>query len=488
MERIRLERGEWNYDPDQPLGPEGGFGAVFAGSGQGQDSVAVKRLNITAQDAAHRELRMAEELAGRELPHVIPILDAGLDAVSGRYFVVMARAQKTLQEELCSGKVWEDLDAAKILLQIAEGLSEVHDIVHRDLKPGNILYHQGKWKIADFGIARFVEESTSTRTLKGCLSPPYAAPEQWRFEHSTKATDVYALGCIGYAVLTGSPPFSGPTSEEFRDQHLSAAPPALEGHNRTLRSPLMMMLQKPPHSRPGLGRVKELLRKAVAPSEERSLGGGLAALAQAGAQLAERAAEQEARTQSEAAKRQARARLAEEAFTILGDLVERMFQQLSNAAPTAERESEACIFIGGARLMVEFLLAGGPVPSAAFPQSGWDVIAAAEIKVRQAHPEYIWSASLWYTNLGSGATYRWYEVSYFANPITGPSPPYQPYALADFAAADEAVSPVTGLHQKAFGPEAIDGEDAEQFFDRWAGSLAKAARGELCKPRRLPLQ
>lgn len=50
-------------------------------------------------------------------------------------------------------------------------LSELPDIVHRDLKPQNVLFHSGRWKVADFGIARFVEETTSVRTLKDCLSP-----------------------------------------------------------------------------------------------------------------------------------------------------------------------------------------------------------------------------------------------------------------------------------------------------------------------------
>jgi len=74
-----------------------------------------------------------------------------------------------------------------------------------DLKPDNILYHDGKWKIADFGIARFVEEATASNTLKEFLSPWYAAPEQWRLERATHGTDVYALGCIAFCLLTGKP-------------------------------------------------------------------------------------------------------------------------------------------------------------------------------------------------------------------------------------------------------------------------------------------
>ena len=63
-----------------------------------------------------------------------------------------------------------------VLLEMVQGLSEVGEIVHRNLKPDNILYHEGLWKIADFGIARFVEEATASNTLKDCLSPFYAAP------------------------------------------------------------------------------------------------------------------------------------------------------------------------------------------------------------------------------------------------------------------------------------------------------------------------
>ncbi|MDM3788590.1 protein kinase, partial [Proteus mirabilis] len=78
---------------------------------------------------------------------------------------------------------------------------EVGDIVHRDLKPGNILRHEERWKIADFGIAKFVEDSTSLETLREALTPSYAAPEQWLGQRPTSATDIYALGCIIHALV-----------------------------------------------------------------------------------------------------------------------------------------------------------------------------------------------------------------------------------------------------------------------------------------------
>src|SRR5207302_2073190 len=123
------------------------------------------------------------------------------------YFLVMPRADGSLQDAVERDGTLTPSDAASVLLQIIQGLNEVGDIVHRDLKPDNVLRHENRWKVADFGIARFVEEATASITLKDCLSPFYAAPEQWRLERATHATDVYALGCVGFFLLTGKPPF-----------------------------------------------------------------------------------------------------------------------------------------------------------------------------------------------------------------------------------------------------------------------------------------
>src|SRR5258708_14342992 len=151
---IKLERAQWQYDPEAPLGPPGGFGQVFAGTGSDGSPVAIKRLHIQAHDAAHRELRIAKELSDRAFTHVIPFLDSGLDTDSDRYYVVMPRAQHSLAQFLRSEGVLDEQQAISILLQITNGLLEVPDIVHRDLKPANVLRHGDRWKIPDFGIPR----------------------------------------------------------------------------------------------------------------------------------------------------------------------------------------------------------------------------------------------------------------------------------------------------------------------------------------------
>ena len=89
-------------------------------------------------------------------------------------------------------------------------------MVHRDLKPENVLFLDGHWCVADFGISRYAEASTAPDTRKYALTPAYAAPERWRNEHATSATDVYSLGVIAFELLTGARPFPGPDLGYFR--------------------------------------------------------------------------------------------------------------------------------------------------------------------------------------------------------------------------------------------------------------------------------
>jgi len=502
MIKIKLESGEWQYNPDKLLGPPGGFGTVFLGRGEEYGEVAVKKLHIDAKDAAHRELRIAKELAGRRLSHVVPVLDSGQDAESDSYFVVMTLAVKSLQEELNDGKIFTDSETANILLQIAEGLSEVGDIVHRDLKPANVLFYDGKWNVADFGIARFVEESTSVRTLKGCLTPAYAAPEQWKFEQSTTATDIYALGCIGYSLVTGQPPFKG-TNAALKQQHLSESPPSLNNHNHQLSSLLIMMLRKNPQTRPDLERTKNILKQIIRGIKDHDSQLGLTALAEVGAKVATFQAQEEARRVAEKEKLDRREGIWRDAYVILEDLINKLFGQIERIAPAAicvrkfERPRDkvftvGIISLGEAQLRLGVIKQSmRAIPQDAFSRSKLDVVAGAFISVIQKQPDYTWASSLWYVKTPGSNNYRWHEVSYFARPsvpIKKVNAKYQPFALVDIKLADAAGSSNTGQLRIAFGPRPIDDENFEDFCDRWAGLLAKAANGELCRPRVLPIE
>ena len=315
MITIRLRKGEWKYDPTRPLGPEGGFGEVFFGESADGKSAAIKRLKITASAAAHRELKVADWIGKKSFSHIMPCYDSGQDSESDMYFVVMPQAELSLETRIQQEGLLGNSESAKILLEIVNGLIEAGELVHRDMKPGNILYYESSWYIGDFGIAMFVEESTSLRTLKACLSPPYSAPEQWNYERATHATDAYALGCIGYTLLTGKPPFSGPTTADYKSQHLHDEPPPLSQSNPLLKSLLVMMLRKIPVSRPSLVRIAKILETILKEQVEAN-GKRFSALSKAGASVVQQQAEEESKQAKERSVRKRRQALAQQADTI----------------------------------------------------------------------------------------------------------------------------------------------------------------------------
>jgi len=484
---IRLPGGAWSYDQDKQLGPRGGFGTVFEGESDDGRAVAVKRLHVDAEHAAHRELRIAAELKGKSHKHVIPVYDSGIDAESDSYFVVMARAERSLQEELRQRGTFTDADAIEVLLQIARGLNEVGQLVHRDLKPGNVLLHDGAWKIADFGIARFVEDATSINTLNECLSPPYAAPEQWRREPVGQFTDLYALGCIGHALLTGKPPFAGP---DFSKQHQHAEPPSLDGHQAALRSLLSFLLRKSPGARVDLPRVIAIL---TAPATSSSSRPGFTALSEVGAAAVARQSAQEAKQAAENAGREARKQLVDNGKRIFEAMVKRLFAAIRDSFPIAKVVlPDENIQVEDAHLKIS--MSPDRFGPDQFPQSKWDVPLFGTIAAYQPNPLYVWAATLLYARLKTDEAYRWYEASFMVNPMFGYGVPsavaregFQPFALLDAKKIDEVAGPAMGVFQFAFGPRPIDDENVDEFDDRWAGLLAKAAAGQLEQPRSLPL-
>jgi len=492
MIEIRLDRESWLYDEDLPLGPAGGFGAVFAGQASGGRAVAVKRLNLDVEASAHRELRIASQLAGKSTKHVIPIFDSGEDPNSGRYFVVMAMAEKSLQTDLSSGRTFSQEETIDILLQASDGIAELDGFVHRDLKPGNLLLHEGSWKIADFGIAMFVEESTSLATLKDCLSPQYAAPEQWEYQRAEVATDLYALGCIGYRLLSGHLPYPGPTMENFREQHLNATPKALpDTISPRLRTLVGMLLRKSPQARPSLKRVLELLADMkLTPLQQQPN-----SIAEAAARLEQARASEESFLAAQRAAERSREELARSGRTILGDVITNLRDRILREAPSAKQDNSPYVTLGQAQISLpisknfDFLKT---VPPDSFPQSKIDVLLARTLEVHQLLPRYVWSSSLLFCRFPSGQDYRWYEVG-FMGTLRGTQ--MAPFSLLEettnahyrYHHADFALSNTMHSYQAAFGPTPIDDENEDSFIERWMVLFGAAAEGRLKHPSRLPL-
>lgn len=488
MVKIQLNGNEWMYNPEAKLG-KGGFASVFEGIDPNGQPIVVKTFDISNNSLINRELEIANSLMSRPAQHIMPILDAGVDANSGQYFIVMPRATKSLQQELRNIGKFDEKTALSILREIALGLNEVPDITHRDLKPDNILFHNGNWKIADFGIARFAGKETSVHTLKHYLTFDYAAPEQWRLERSTPMTDIYALGCIGCALLNGQPPFPGPYFEDYQEQHLKSPPPSLTHIQPEIRTLLLSMLRKLPESRPDLAHIIRTLSRLI---DERISNKKVSLLAQAGAMDAEALLVAETKRLAETLEVEKRKELAISSFEILYDILEKLSERILDKAPTAKLISDAnplfnlSIKFGNSSLDV---LQGANIPILLnkFENSGWDVICGAIITVIQDKPKYEWSANLWYTNLGKNQGYRWYEVMYYASPFISSRPPYEPMALDMYKDADMAASKTMATYELAAEPQPIDYEDIESFHDRWMDLLAKAYKGELQRPSRLPL-
>jgi eukaryotic-like serine/threonine-protein kinase len=488
---IRLPNGQWAYDPESPLGTPGGFGAVFAGVGVDQLPVAVKRLHVGAADAAHRELRIASGLMRTDLLHVMRVLDAGQDSESEAYYLVMPVAEQSLQEFLEGNGPLPEREAAEVLRQIIAGLLELPELVHRDLKPANVLFMDGRWRIADYGIARFVEESTSAQTLRDCLSPQYAAPEQWRFERATAATDIYALGCIAHALVTGNPPFQG-TVTDLQDKHLHQSPPDIAGVSPRFQSICTMMLRKEPTGRPLLSRLAMVLEQHVKspPDSSTAAVSPLDRLAAAAATHEKEVAAADAVQQQERSEHRRREALAAEARETLWAIARQLAKMISDSVPSANvRESKGSleINVGTASLELEIESVSGSLSPADFPRSNWDVVCGAVIEVRQDRPLHKRGANLWYTRRTSkAAEYRWYEVGYEGNPLTGRGFQFQPAAVTtEFA--DRAHGAAMDVVQVSYGPYPIDDEDKEAFCKRWTHVLAEACAGVLQNvPRALP--
>jgi len=475
MKNIKLNKDVWDYDPTTPLGPPGGFGTVYLGKNTKGEDVAVKKLHISSGAAGNRELVISEDLSTKTLKHVIPFYDYGVDADTNEYFVVMAKAAKSLQDSLKAGALSEQI-TVEILTDIAMGLKEVGGIIHRDLKPGNVLFHDGIWKLADFGIARFVEDSTSLNTLKDCLSPQYAAPEQWRLERATKATDIYAFGCIAFALVTGQPPFA---TGDFRQRHLTEEP-ARPPVSAKLQQLISLSLRKNPNARPTIDSVLKQMEGITAAST------GHSAIAAAGAVVASNEAKKEAELSLRQTEENSRRELARDAIKSIEFIIELMFDSIHRDAPVAKRLSKNEISLGNGNLRIEIPFTF--LPKDAFLKSKKNVICGAVITISQNAAHYRGrSANLWFTEV-SPSEFRWMEISYFSlGPYRNMS--FNPYGIdrtSEIQDADYALSPVSHSVQVATTPKPIDAEYSDEFIHRWVSRLAEASTNSLQYPNTLP--
>lgn len=216
------------------------MGVVFAGT-HIEQNVPVAIKVITRKGAEHPRFRQAlrnevQAVATLNHPGIVRVLDHGdiqkATEISSKgelraqtpYYVMEYLEHGTLQD-ICGRVTWKQAKA--LLLSILDALAHAHamGVIHRDIKPGNILLAQfaGRAlpKLADFGLAYAIEKSE--RAARSIGTPPYMAPEQiaqpWR-QHGPW-TDIYALGCVAFELMTGYRAFAVGSIKDIFDAHLT---------------------------------------------------------------------------------------------------------------------------------------------------------------------------------------------------------------------------------------------------------------------------
>src|SRR4029077_19966438 len=210
----------------------GGMGEVF----RAHDAVLAREVAVKV---LHRSLssdpgfverfrREARAAATLNHPNIVAVYDWG--AVDGIYYMVMEYVRgRSLRELLNASGRRDTPPAADITRQTLAALEHAHakGIVHRDLKPENILITtDGVVKLTDLGLARAFADAKSTRAGAVTGTVQYLSPEQIRGEPADPRSDLYALGIVGYELLTDRLPFTGETPMAIAYKHLSDRVPA----------------------------------------------------------------------------------------------------------------------------------------------------------------------------------------------------------------------------------------------------------------------
>jgi serine/threonine-protein kinase len=219
------------YRIERELGA-GGMATVYLAQDLKHDrKVAIKvlRPELAAVIGAERFLHEIKTTANLQHPHILPLFDSGM--VDGTVFYVMPFVQgETLRDRLTREKQLPIDDAVRITREVASALDYAHrhGVIHRDIKPENILLHDGQALVADFGIALAASSAGGSRMTETGMSlgtPHYMSPEQAMGEREiTPRSDVYALGCVTYEMLTGDPPFTGSTAQAIVAQVITEDP------------------------------------------------------------------------------------------------------------------------------------------------------------------------------------------------------------------------------------------------------------------------
>lgn len=241
--------GSWTLHEE--LG-RGGMAVVYRGvrnTADVEQVAAVKLLRFSFLDAESRRRFHREQqiLASLQHPNVASLIEGGV-AEDGTPYMAMEYVQGERLDRYCDANQLGAAERVRKLVQVCDAVAFAHRnlIVHRDIKANNILVDgRGDARLLDFGIAKLLEDEEPRQTSTRIMTPEYAAPEQFRGERVTTATDVYGLGVVLYRLLCGRSPFKTEPGAAPGELDLSAA----RALDPDLRNILSMALRPEPERR-----------------------------------------------------------------------------------------------------------------------------------------------------------------------------------------------------------------------------------------------
>ncbi len=217
----------------------GGMAAVYrAQDSRDGGTVALKVLRaeiaaLLGRERFAREIAIAARLSH---PRILPLYESGSirreDGTSVVYYTMPCMSGRSVRDRLREQPQLPLDEAVRVAREVSSALAHAHaaGVVHRDIKPENILLDEDGVRVADFGIARALDEAGGERiTTSGLIlgTPAYMSPEQgWGGPLDGRA-DVYALGCVLYEMLAGTPPFTGATAQAIFARHAAGQVPPL---------------------------------------------------------------------------------------------------------------------------------------------------------------------------------------------------------------------------------------------------------------------
>lgn len=233
---------------------KGGMGEIYKGVDSDTNKDVILKLILIGtpeeQKLLETETHVSETLVH---PNISKTLKTGQVEICGNPFLYIVQEfyPKGNMRSLIREHVPFDTCLA-LILDILHGMKEIHKVVvHRDLKPENILIDSnGHLLLTDFGLAKFIDEKTRTRSFKGYGTVPYMAPECWTGDTNTVSMDIYALGLIFFEIIAGRLPSTAKTDIEWREFHLFTPLPNIASLRPGITVKFNQIIQKMTNKRP----------------------------------------------------------------------------------------------------------------------------------------------------------------------------------------------------------------------------------------------